>query len=162
MKRIDWNELFEYDNGNLIWRDDAAGRKARKGEVAGHSGSKGYTSIWYSGRKYLAHRIIWEMHNGPITGGLEIDHINHNPGDNRIENLRLTNRGGNLKNKSKYSSNSSGVTGVHWRKDKRKWQAKIRVNKNFIHLGYFNDILDAELARKKAEEEYGFHDNHGV
>ena len=51
---------------------------------------------------------------------------------------------------------------MHWRKDKRKWQAKIRVNKKFIHLGYFNDILDAELARKKAEEEYGFHDNHGV
>lgn len=161
MKRIDWNEMFEYDNGKLIWRDDA-GRKTRKGKVAGHSGTKGYTSIWLSGRKYFAHRIIWEMHNGPITGGLEIDHINHNPGDNRIENLRLTNRGGNLKNKSKYHSNSSGVTGVNWRKDKRKWQAKIRVNKKFIHLGYFNDILDAELARKKAEEEYGFHDNHGV
>lgn len=96
MKRIDWNELFEYNNGNLIWREDD-GRKARKGKVAGHSGSKGYTSIWCSGRKYFAHRIIWEMHNGPITGGLEIDHINHNPGDNRIENLRLTNRGGESK-----------------------------------------------------------------
>ena len=47
MKRIDWNELFEYNNGNLIWREDD-GRKARKGKVAGHSGSKGYTSIWCS------------------------------------------------------------------------------------------------------------------
>ena len=50
--------------------------------------------------------------------------------------------------------NTSGVKGVHWRKDTNKWTATIWVNKKCISLGCFDSFNDAVIARKKAEEEY--------
>lgn len=156
-------ELLTYNKltGKFTRLNSAPG-ESNAMDNAGSMNWNGYTHIQVDGRCYMAHRLAWIYEIGSIPEGMEIDHINHDKSDNRIENLRLITKENNLKNKSKYSSNSSGVNGVHWRKDKGKWQAKIRVNKKFIHLGYFNDIADAERARKKAEKEHGFHENHGL
>lgn len=68
----------------LMW---LKGRRA--GAVAGTKKAKGYWEVQVCGKKLRAHRLIWEMHNGPIPEGYVVDHINQDPGDNRLENLRL-------------------------------------------------------------------------
>jgi len=90
-----------------------------------------------------------------------LDHINGEGLDNRIVNLREADQGVNMKNTSRRVDNMSGVTGVHWYKNRKKWQAQIQVNGKRIFLGYFDDIDDAIAVRKLANIKYGFHNNHG-
>ncbi|QJT70573.1 UNVERIFIED_ASMBLY: HNH endonuclease [Shigella phage 2019SD1] len=107
------------------WRNRRG--KAKHGSVAGCVDKNGYVRIRYNGVLLLAHRIIWEMHNGKIPEGMEIDHIWHNRWDNRIENLRLASRLENSKNVSLLKRNKSGRVGVCWRK-------KEKMACNHIHI----------------------------
>ena len=84
-----------------------------------------------------------------------IDHIKtEDKLDNRKCNLRKTNDCGNMQNHKRYSNNTSGVTGVGWKKSSNKWFATINYNKKSIFLGYFVNYNDAVKARKQAEEIY--------
>ena len=60
----------------------------------------------------FAHRVIWEMLNGPIPSGLVIDHIDGNPFNNLISNLRVVTQAVNTRNKKLYSTNTTGIAGV--------------------------------------------------
>lgn len=92
----------------------------------------------------MAHRLIWMFHYGDISDGLEIDHIDRNSKNNRIENLRLSTSSQNKCNRSKRKDCSSGYKGVETSKTTKKYRARIRYNNKKIHLGYFDT---AELAR---------------
>lgn len=92
---------------------------------------------------------------------MEIDHINHDRSDNRIENLRLVTGGENKKNQSIRKRNKSGFTGVGWHSKAKKWRAEIKSGGVYMYLGLYSSIGDAVNARKMAEIELGFHDNHG-
>ncbi|WP_215268861.1 HNH endonuclease [Escherichia coli] len=156
----DWHYRFEYYERHLIWK-----RSPRRGIAAGSNAgtinNKGRVIIKLKGGMYPASRIIWEMHNGPIPEGYEIDHIDHNTRNDSINNLRLVSHVENLRNKSKHKNNTSGYTGIIWVKGCKKWRAYITVNGDWRNLGYFDDIRDAVKAREKAEIEFGFHRNHG-
>ena len=54
------------------------------------------------------------------------------------------------------------VTGVFRHAQTGRWQAQIRIGGTSIHLGSFEAFDDAVAARRKAEEQYGFHKNHGI
>lgn len=157
---MDWNEIFYYDSGELLWNLSPRASKKR-GDAAGYIERFGYKKVQYKMKCYMAHRIIWEMHNGPIPDGMEIDHINHVRDDNRIENLRLVTHSDNQKNQKQHKTNTSGVTGVHWSKHRRKWVAKITINGKHFNLGGFDSKELAISARKNAEKWTGFHENHG-
>lgn len=62
---------------------------------------------------------------------------------------------------SLFRTNISGVAGVHFRKCRNKWRARIMVDGIDIHLGHFSDKFEAICARKSANNKYGFHENHG-
>lgn len=83
-----------------------------------------------------------------------IDHINRNGLDNRICNLRRCTKGQNGINADPKSSNTSGVTGVWWHKEIKRWRADIKVNRKKICLGSFIEKDDAVKARKEAEKKY--------
>ncbi|MGU0172505.1 HNH endonuclease signature motif containing protein [Escherichia coli] len=102
---MNWKELFNYENGNLFWKIQRQGR-AKKGSKAGYLHHRGYLIVKAYGVLRPVHRIIWEMHNGPIPQNMEIDHINRIKLDNRLENLRLATRRQNACN---ISTNTSGV-----------------------------------------------------
>lgn len=162
---MNFHEFFEYRDGILYWK---VFRKGRGGIVpgtrAGTPHKRGYCCIVLSGVRLLRHRIIWEMHNGPIPDGMEIDHINHVPGDDRIENLRMVTTKENKKNLPKTSLNTSGVVGVYWRQERGRisgWQAFIYVNGKKKYLGIYGDWFEAVCARKSANQKYGYHLNHG-
>ena len=120
----------------------------------------GYIFARINGKKYLGHRLAWVYMYGEIPDGLHIDHINHIRTDNRIENLRLVTNSENHKNR-KLEKNSSGHTGICWKKANKNWEVYINSNGERIYLGVYKDLNDAILVRKKAEKQYNFHENHG-
>lgn len=130
------------------------------GERAGSINDKGYVVISLCGIEILAHRIAWLLTTGNWPK-VHMDHLNGETSDNSIANIRCVTRIENMMNKSRYSNNSSGVTGVYWIKSMDRWKANITVNGKNTHLGYFREILDAVAARKTAEADNGFHENHG-
>lgn len=102
------------------------------------------------------------MFNGETPDGMQIDHINHDRSDNRIQNLRMVTKISNGRNLTKKINNTSGVTGVSWYKSRGKWRVQIMVDRKSMHIGYFSDFESAVAARISANERYGFHKNHRV
>ena len=155
-------KIFKYDpdTGKLFWRDrdrNLSGKEA--GGPDKHIG--GYIRVRVNGRLQLAHRVIVAMTYGKWPIG-EVDHINGNRSDNRIENLRVVTRAENFRNKSRYASNKSGVTGVHWHSAAGKWCAAISIaNGKTKHIGLFDTVDDAAAARALEASRLGYHANHG-
>lgn len=130
------------------------------GDVMGFVNSRGYRRISISGKIYQAHRLAWLYHYGAWPKD-QIDHINGNRCDNRIDNLREVTNAENGKNTSRHRGNKTGVSGVHIHSQNGNYVAQIRVSNRLIHLGCFDNIFDAACARKSAEYRFGFHANHG-
>lgn len=86
--------------------------------------------------------------------GICVDHINGNTLDNRRENLRAVKNSTNIRNGKVRTNSTSGVTGVRYRTDRGKWEARIRVNYKILVLGQFATKGDAVKARKQAEKKY--------
>ncbi len=151
-------ELLEYDpeTGIFVWigaigsnRGSGDGRLI--GRRAGHHNKRrGRISIWVDGKSYLAHRLAWLYVYGqfPIR---DIDHVNGDPKDNRIVNLREATPQQNARNRSHRSSNSTGYKGV--RRHAGKWQARVTVSGQIISLGCFDTIEAAHMARVVAERQ---------
>lgn len=110
----------------------------------------------------MEHRVIWELHNGPIPEGMQIDHINHIRSDNRIENLRLVTAKENGRNKKLNALNTSGCTGVQFNKEINKWLARIVVGGKVKTIGYYETFDDAKEARLARQFKEKFHQNHGL
>jgi hypothetical protein len=85
--------------------------------------------------------------------GLVVDHINRNTLDNRNENLRVVKQRENCQNKKIQSNNKTGVRGVIWRMDQRKYIARVKIFGKYTHIGRFDNLKDAEDAVKKARSE---------
>lgn len=109
---------------------------------------------------YFAHRVAYRMAHGDGPHGF-IDHIDGDPKNNRISNLRDTTRGENNRNAPRTRANTSGVTGVGWYAPGGVWRAEIRAHGERYYLGAFAEKGDAVAARKAAEVRFGFHPNHG-
>ena len=158
-------ELFTYDRGTGIikWRKITTRGRQRDNLVAGYTNfsGDGYTKICFKGKLYRAHRIAMLLAYGFYGEGLEVDHINHIRDDNRLVNLRFVTGSDNHRNQSKSSNNTTGVTGVTYCKDRRKYMAQIKVGDANINLGRFVTLEEAAEARKAAEIKYKFNVNHG-
>ena len=153
-------ELLHYDPETGIFiRLISFTNKVKAGGVAGWNSSHGYIKISVKSQTYYAHRLAWLYIHG--VWPKQIDHINHNPSDNRLVNLRETTQQENAKNASMKNTNKSGVTGIHLHEPSNKWRAYITVDGKAIHLGCFSIKNDAIKTRKEAEIKYGFHANHG-
>lgn len=133
--------------------------------VCGTTRKTGYIQIrlkWTCGtmKVRLAHRIAWLMCYGDWPSDV-IDHINGNPSDNRIENLRDVDTTQNHRNMRR-SKSGLGVFGVTWDKRKAKWLVRIGIGSGVLkNLGYYSDMDEAIAVRKEAEKKYGYHENHG-
>jgi len=110
-------------------------------------------------RQYLAHRIVWKLATSEDPGSHQIDHINGDPSDNRIENLRKVTNQQNGMHRTRAQSNSrSGVVGVYPHKATGKWEASICHNGKSIFLGLHEHIEDAIAVRVAKERElFGEH-----
>lgn len=91
-----------------------------------------------------------EIMNAPK--GISVDHINHNPLDNRKENLRFCTNQENMRNRLKNKTTKSGYKGVYL--NKKRWQAGITIDKQFINLGVYETKEEAALAYNEAAQEH--------
>ena len=153
-------ELLSYDPLTGIFRWIKVRSGVRAGEVAGSINGWGYRHISVIGNRYQAHRLAWLYVYGEWPHD-QIDHINRDKLDNRINNLRDVNQSVNMRNAQMNKNNTSGVLGVYWVKKRLKWISRINFNGRTHHLGEFNSFPDAVCTRKAAEKEHGYHPNHG-
>lgn len=168
-----WDILhYDADNGNLTWkRRDRALFKSDKsqktwntrfaGKFASTICPRGYRYLWVFGMRCSAHRVAWAMHYGQWPS-LCLDHIDGNPVNNKISNLREVTHAINGANKAKSKRNKSGFTGVSWNKSKGKWQARINLNGDQVWLGLHETKQGAIEARKKAEQNSIYTKRHGL
>jgi hypothetical protein len=140
---------FWYFEGNLYWSENF-GSRAKKGSLVGSIDGSGYLQVKLNGKPVLVHRIIWIMHNDSYPD--QIDHIDRNRKNNRIENLRAANNTLNQHNTSMRKDNSTGVTGVHYKNE--RYQARIQSNGVRIQLGTFDTLDEAANAYRIGKEKY--------
>jgi hypothetical protein len=85
---------------------------------------------------------------------MDIDHIDGNSSNNRIENLRGVTGSQNQWNRKKSVNNTSGIKGINWDKQKSKWVSRVMVNYKSIFLGRFDTLEEATVAVENAREKY--------
>lgn len=154
---MNWAALFTYqpDTGRLLWKESRPGRGCIAGREAGSVGKHGYLTVMVDGKRYYAHRIVWELANGPIPPDKFIDHIDGDKVNNRLANLRLVTLSENQRNAKFPRNNTTGVMGV------RPKKKGFEVTCAGQYVGFFGDFFEACCARKSAERCMGFHPNHG-
>lgn len=153
------HQLFKYLPNGELQRKVTTSNRAIKEKIVGNIGKYGYKYFSFQAKKYYNHRIIWLLHNKEMPN--YIDHIDGNPLNNKIENLRICNLTQNACNSSKRSDNTSGYKGVSWFKPHKKWRARISMYKKEYHFGYFDTIEKAvnavTIGRKKVHQEFARH-----
>ena len=121
---------------------------------------KGNQTVISTSRKTL-HRMLL---NDPI--GYEVDHIDLDRLNNRKRNLRVCTHQQNQMNQPLQRNNTSGVSGVSFYPARNKYRGRIKISGKDIHLGYYDTIDEAIMARTAAMRllfgEYGRYDYVGT
>lgn len=133
-------------------------KKAGKSKKGRRKSLNRYQHIEVEGQILRVHRIVWEACFGPVPSGRIIDHIDGDPANNRITNLRLVDCGGNARNKCMNKTNTSGLPGVG-RLTESAWRVAITAQGRSIRLTFASkeEAAKAALDIYKAE---GFSPRH--
>lgn len=157
-------EWFSYDpeTGAVSWKK-TPNRRIRIGQSAGHkwrdhTRPTTYIQIGFRYHDIPAHIVAFAL----MTGRLPVKTLDHIDGDgcnNRWRNLREAGVLLNNQNRRLHRNNTSGTMGVDFqpRQKNKKWRACIAHR----HIGFFTTREEAVAARKQAEQQLGFHPNHG-
>lgn len=133
------SELLEYRDGMLFWKVSMG--RARAGDRAGNvEKSSGYRRVRVLGIQYREHRLVWLLCKGNHPKN-QIDHIDRNKANNRIDNLRDVSQYANMRNREC----NSKYTYVGFAPSTGKWRALI-AGKPTFHLGYYEHEIDAAYA----------------
>lgn len=143
------NSILSYCDGMLYAKVTRGNIKA--GKLLGNDHG-GYKRLCILGAHYLVHRIIWKMHHG--YDAINIDHINNDRSDNRIDNLKEITHKDNSRKQIMPINNSSGFIGVSLVKSSNKYKSMIGVDGKDIVIGTFSDINEAATAYNDAARKY--------
>lgn len=148
-------QLLAYDpsTGLLTWRVKRNGRNGgvRPGDPAGVQTGHGHIAVGVLRRRVLAHRLAWFIHYGEWPKG-EIDHIDGNPVNNQICNLRDVSHAVNMQNRKARSlgNASTGLLGASLHKRTGKFAAYVHDNSRKVHIGLFGSAEQAHSAHVEA------------
>ncbi len=149
-------ELFDYRDGALYWLT-----KNRYGQRAGTVNSTGRRQVHIAGKLHKEHRLIFLWHHGYLPD--EVDHIDGDPLNNRIENLRGASHSQNGMNRKRRCDNTSGEKGVSWNGALQKWVVYCFVDgkKLYGKPAYAKDYdVAVQSARALREKNHGAFANH--
>lgn len=147
------DKLFQYVDGSLFWKISPK-PGILPGDRAGGEVKKGYRKVRVNGTKEFEHRVIFMMHHGWLPTYL--DHIDGNPRNNRVENLRPASLSMNAANRKIQENNTSGYRGVHYEKKTGKFIVQIGSRKNKSYIGSYDTAEMASAAYEvAAKERYG-------
>ena len=157
-------ELLSYDpdTGVFHWKPRRDRCPMPAGALAGWANSLGYLHISIGNKKYLGHRLAWKYFYG-VDAPDQIDHINNDPSDNSIRNLRISNQSQNLANRRRKSNTKypKGVSRVG-RDGKEKYAVHAGLNGKSLYVGTFASQEEASAAYlAKAKEIHGEFANAG-
>lgn len=140
-------QLFDYVDGDLVWKVYRS-VKAVPGQVAGSVNARGHINVQADGKMYALHQLVYLYHHGMIPE--EIDHIDRNKLNNRIENLRPCTSSQNKGNIQLLSNNVSGYRGVSLNSRSQKWHAQIKIHGKQTYLGRFDTPREAAVRYNEA------------
>lgn len=151
-------EAFYYDpeTGIIRWR--ATEKYNRGGQIAGclHKAT-GYWFVSLDDVKIKGHQVAWACYYGVLPDH-DIDHEDLDKANNRIKNLRLSNKSNNGANRPPQKNNTSGYKGVFWHKVAGKWMVQIKVRDRLIYGGLFKiKKAAAQHYDALAKEHFGEH-----
>jgi len=129
-------ELFTYDKATGRLLNKVRRKNVSVGREAGCVGNKGYRRVKINNVEYATHRLVW-MYTYGVWPMKQLDHIDRDPLNNRVNNLREADTAQNRQNINRPRSNTSGYLGVTWNKCVNKWQAVIGVGGVCKYLGVF-------------------------
>ena len=111
-------------------------------------------------KTHLLHRLVCcAFINNPNKKQF-VDHIDNNPQNNHISNLRFATNKENQQNSKLSIKNTSGYKGIYFNKKAKKWRAQIKIDGIRIHIGYFDNLEDAKIARiNRANQAFGVYTN---
>ena len=148
-------ELLHYDpeTGIFVRKTKVAKSMCNIGDRADRlittSHAAGYYRVFFDAKQHYAHRVAWLYVYGQWPAG-EIDHINGNRSDNRIENLREASHAVNMQNVLlPRKHNKSGFLGVS--KDKKRWCAAVMLNGKRHRIGAYDSPEEAHKAYLEAK-----------
>jgi len=126
-------------------------------QIKGTKRGRGYLDARIGGKIFPIHRIVAQHFIDGYTDGSIVDHINGDPSDNRLQNLRILSHKQNMRAYNKPTNGAkSKYRGVWWHKANRKWVAEIRPNNQKIHIGCYSDELEAAKAFNTKALELGW------
>jgi hypothetical protein len=165
MKKEEWRFVPGYEGLYMI---SNCGRV--KSMNYNHTGKEKLMSITKDTRGYLqvglskdnkkksfkVHILVWDAFGDSPRNGriLQVDHINNDKTDNRIENLQLLSSRENCSKRSLQKQKTSKYTGVSWDNSLNKWKAQITMNKKNKYIGIFTTEKEAAEAYLKAKENF--------
>ena len=139
--------------------DPKTGALVKTNGKCGYIATTGYRHIYFHGRTWLAHRLIWKWMTGkdpPI-----IDHINRIRIDNRWSNLRIVDSTQNTHNRSLSTRNTTGVKGVIFIPARKRYRAQLAAHGRIIWFKHFRTLEEAAEAvqteRIKRHGDYACH-----
>lgn len=152
----------EIDNPRYTDTEESfAARTAKDGDCIVWTGLQnpfGYGVIHRDGKKIPAHRYAWERVNGPIPGGMVIDHMCWNRACVNVEHMRLATQAQNTQNLSgPRATSKSGIRGVSWVSARNRWLVTARVGGKRYSAGTFVDKEEAGIAAAKLRAEVMTH-----
>lgn len=150
-------EYLQYDaqTDGFVWLKRFGNSRVKVGNSAGWLDKvKGYVRIMVTGKKYLAHRLWWSLTHGTWPKS-QIDHINGERSNNRLDYLRDVSSQENSHNRQKLSSkNTSGYYGICWDAQTQKWRAAIVLNIKKMYLCLYATALEASAACEQVKLRY--------
>ena len=150
-------EMFDYrEDGNLVRRYATMGNGNYAGRVIGTTpnGTRAnrYSQTKIHGKCWCVHKLIYLYHHGVVPE--QLDHINKDSADNRIENLRVASGSENACNRKLFANSTSGSKGVSWHKAQSRWFVYVDIRKKRKNIGYFDDLELADLVATEARNLY--------
>ena len=148
------SDYFYYDPSVPSCLRNKVTRNSRqvKDTLQGTLDNRGYYKVQFNKQPIGQHRIVWELHFGPIPEGKVIDHIDRDKSNNRIENLRCVSQSENMTNQPQ--RNSSGYKGVYQNQSNGKYQ--VQSLKDHKYLKTVQTIeAQLELQDKDLQDRFG-------